>query len=484
MPDEATSDALPNSRLPELAGWGHRVLPRAVTLCLLGAALAAALWPYRARFDSFGLVVDDFMFVYEGRNWASTWESLAKPHNVHLCPAFRLFTGAVVSLAERTTDLARVLLPPSIAVLCIVLLAVYVFLEQEIGSAAVALAGTAAMGFTSILWDTVGFYASTQALWSFLFVVLALIAARRYRRSGGIIALGLAIVSSLLAPCWWTGGILAGPVAALYLLLPADATGRRHRWAAMLPIVATSLYVIAVVTTGLWTPTARKFDVVSTATRLLRGTVETLVLKNIGVQLQPWSIEKWFVFGMLIAAVLVWWCLRAFRRSIVALAGFLWLANYVLVYGHQDPNIVDEGGRYHVVAQFALVLLGCAGFRPSPDSFGRLTGREATIVLVFGMMFWCLHREAIVRGNESFHAPRQAMQLGQLELIADDARQHEIGLDLLREAFGPWKIDGTPVDFDGFTLLEDRIPAETRASPRPSAETVRARLEARFEMVE
>src|SRR5205085_321171 len=48
--------------------------------------------------------------------------------------------------------------------------------------------------------------------------LLALLAAQRWRQTGSGLALAMSAVWSLLAPCWFASGILAGPLCALYLL--------------------------------------------------------------------------------------------------------------------------------------------------------------------------------------------------------------------------------------------------------------------------
>lgn len=456
-------------------------LPRGVTTLLLAALLVAAALLYRGRFVQHDLLADDFQFVTPAQSWSGTWESLATPHSVHFCPLFRLLTGAVVSLASRPSELRLVLVPPTLAVFFLMLVAVYAFLERETETPLAGLLGVIVMGFSSNLGDTVAWYSSSQAQWSFLFLVLTLLAAQRYRMAGGVLALGAVAVLSLLAPCWWTMGVVAGPTAGLYLYATVAGTRMRRMMIAVVPLIATIAYLTLVVLLELWGSAVQRFQLVPTLYQVLRGTVETLVLRNGGIALDPWSLEKWLVYSIIVSAVAIWWFLRGSRRQLLWLGIGLWLMSYGIVYGYSEAYGADRGGRYQIASQFALILFICGGLKTPASSGGRLTLRDALVVVALGTLFWLTHHRAIAQKLELQRSPFQAMQLGQLELIADAARREGIGLDVLREAIGPFKIQGAHPGFDGLTLVEKSIPPTTDPDRSLSVAEVRQRIKVLLE---
>lgn len=102
--------------------------------------------------------------------------------------------------------------------------------------------------------------------------------------------------------------------------------------------------------------------------------------------------------------------------------------------------------------------------------------RDTLIVVLCATLFWCTHRYSVALTLEPQRFPMQAMQLGQLELILAEARRQGIGMDLLREAIGPFRIEGSLVNFDGLSLLEASLPATTPAGEQMSSSALRARI--------
>ncbi len=452
------------------------VLPRGAVTVLVAVLLLAAVFPYQGRFRQYDLLIDDFLYVEKSRDWPSTWQSLAEPHSVHLCPLFRLLTGFAVSFAAQPSQLRLVLVPPTVAVFCLLLLAVYAFLERETESPLSGLIGMIVLGFSSILRDTVAWHSSSQAQWSVLFVVLNLLAAQSYRIKRGGWRLMPVAVLALLAPCWWSIGIIAGPAAALYLILTLPGPLAARLRVAVLPVTATLLYLAAYFWIGAGRVAPARFQGLGALYEALRGTIETMVLRNCGLELDPWTFGKWMVYELIVSVIAFWWFWRGARRQLSWLGISIWIMSYGLIYGYSEAYGIHHSGRYQVAAQLALVLFLCGGLRNNSRPDLRLTIRELLVVLLFGSLFWSLHSGAISQGLEPQRARFQAMQLGHLELMADEARRNGIGMDLLRSAMGPFPIDGAPDDFDGLILIENSLPATTEPGRRESVDAVRQRM--------
>ena len=445
---------------------------RVVTLVSL---VIASVLLYRKRFLYYDLQEDDFTFAYAARTWQTTWESVTVPFLVHFCPLFRLLTGLLVSLASRPAELRVVFVPPMVAVLCLLLISVYAFLERETGRPLAGMLGVILFGLSSNLADTFAWYGSSGAQWSVLFLILTLLSASLYQTSGSGWALLSTYVLSFLAPCWWTIGILAGPSAAIYLLLRGGPSTRSLR-AAVIPILGSLSYFVPVVVLGYWTGASGRFQWLPTIGNTFRGVSEVLVLRNCGLAVDPWSMGKCLVYLLGTLVVATWWFIRGSQRSLMLLGISLCLMSYIIVYGYAQAYNVDRSGRYQLVAQFGLALFIAGGLRKGDMAERGMSVRDTLIVVLCATLFWCTHRYSVALTLEPQRFPMQAMQLGQLELILAEARRQGIGMDLLREAIGPFRIEGSLVNFDGLSLLEASLPATTPAGEQMSSSALRARI--------
>ena len=186
------------------------------------------------------LYSDDFAYVSASRTLGRTIENLFVPHNTHIVPAWRVLTWALVEWAGSLEKLPEVLAEASYGILAAVMLLTGRFVARETGRTGVGLAAMAAVGTTSVMASSACWYSAGQTLWAGFGILATLWYAQRWRRSPQPAALALAAISAMLAGWFWTIGHIAGPAAAVYLILDGR---RRCRLAAAVPVAATVLAV-------------------------------------------------------------------------------------------------------------------------------------------------------------------------------------------------------------------------------------------------
>src|SRR5205807_1011957 len=92
------------------------------------------------------------------------------------------------------------------------------FVRRELGHPLYGLVAATLFGVTSTYQQAGYWFASSFSVLSLLFVLLGLLAAQSWRRTGRGLHLDLAVLWCLAAPAWFASGVLAGPLCCLYLL--------------------------------------------------------------------------------------------------------------------------------------------------------------------------------------------------------------------------------------------------------------------------
>ena len=260
------------------------------------------------------LYSDDFAYVSASRTLGRTIENLFVPHNTHIVPAWRVLTWALVEWAGSLEKLPEVLAEASYGILAAVMLLTGRFVARETGRTGVGLAAMAAVGTTSVMASSACWYSAGQTLWAGFGILATLWYAQRWRRSPQLAALALAAISAMLAGWFWTIGHIAGPAAAVYLILDGR---RRCRLAAVVPVAATVLAVALGMSLG-----GGKIDstvsfhgrTTGEAAKPVEGLLHTaqaipenLVLGNLGLKAQTTQTQ-----GMVLTVVLlgVWFIPR------------------------------------------------------------------------------------------------------------------------------------------------------------------------------
>jgi hypothetical protein len=458
------------------------------------------------------LVQDDFQILSQSWTWERTWANLWVPQNEHAMPLGRLLTFAVVSLAGRPTALpfAAVLVGPLSLLLGLPL--VYRFVHRELGHPLYAVVAVVLFGVTAVYQQAVYWFAASFSILALNTLLLGLLAAQRYRRTGKLLDMGLCILWCALSPCWFASGILAGPLCCLYLLprerrilgdtTPTRATIFRRAVLRAAPLLGSALFLsVSLPLTArtimhlqhyenLKTNALDAFQPTGGFLLTCQSIVENLLLGMVGVGGVP---VPWRLVGVVLTLVIVaawrWWRLAPDRRLLLLGLGMIFAA-YMLVYSARARWFIPESGpiapineprwsRYHLLPQLGLTLFICGGlpafrgrwFVLQPDGSltrGQVKGLSTLLVLCFVVQL----PHAIIGANSSFGFASQLEALQRIESVDTCCREHQIGADAAVGSLPPLDIPASMNSVNGWVFL--------RGSPspahRPDAE-IRALLE-------
>lgn len=220
-PTERYLTVLPNGP------WWRRRAPWSSVAALVALILVAPAWMLREELRSFWLFGDDFVYIAEARDGATTLAHLLEPHNAHVVPVFRLWTYLLVTVSGRLANLPNVFAGAAYFGLIAAMLATGHFVAHETGRLAVGLSAMAILGISTVTHPSVTWYSAGQALWAGTAIVATLIAAQSWCARGGNRRLVLVAVGTVIAPTIWSGGLIAGPAAIAYLWIRRGHDARR-----------------------------------------------------------------------------------------------------------------------------------------------------------------------------------------------------------------------------------------------------------------
>jgi hypothetical protein len=398
-----------------------------VQVVLLGglACLAAlAVHSYPLTYPI--LNCDDFQILIRSWTWSATQASLWQPANEHAMPLGRLTTWVVVQLAGRPTGLPGVTALQGPLAMVVGMWLVYLFVRRELGHPLYGLIALVLFGVSSTYEQAVNWFAASFSVLALDTIVLALLAAQRWRLTGRRRYLAWTVFWVVLAPTWFASGILAGPLCALYLLLPEEGGGAlppqddhppapaRRRLVvsallALVPLMGTVVFLA--VSLPLTAKTIMHLEHYGNKTALEalhpdigllyteRALVDNLVPGLCGIGGVTCPIE-WVPIALvaLASAALGWW-LRAPRRRLLLLGLGMILSSYLLVYTARSEWEYDwmrEWTRYNLLPHLGLVLFVCGGLprwldRGRLHADGRLSGRQALAVIVLAALLLVCH---------------------------------------------------------------------------------------------
>jgi hypothetical protein len=458
--------------------------PRAVA-ALATVACLASLALYAPILWRPVLMQDDFQILEQSWTWERTRAGLWMPQNEHAMPLGRLLTWGLVCLAGRQTAVpfACALVGP--LALAVGVLLTFAFVSRERGHPLPGLVAMTLFGVTCVYQQAIFWFAASFSVLALDTLLLALLAAQRWRRSGGILFLGLTLLATALAPSWFASGILVGPLVALYLLpwgtkevktwrpwlgMAAAAVGSGLFLAISLPRTVEAILHLEHYQgkTALET-----FDVAAGAVSTCRSVVDNLLpglfgVGGLGVSL-PLPAACVVLAGLV--AVGVWWWRRARERRLLLLGLGLVGCSYLLVYSARAFLPYEEmtglaWTRYHLQPQLGLALFVAGGLRRTAE--GTLTRRQvvwvaALIAVCFGMQ---LPRGVLGRFRPD---AQQEELLRRIEEVDARCREHHIGADDARQALPPLDLSAWVSKVNGWTFLW----GSPEPRPRPAAEVRR-----------
>lgn len=460
------------------------------------------------------LIQDDTQILARSITWQTTWDNLWQPSNEHVMPWGRITTWLLIQLAGGATNLPYVAGLQGLLALLGGMVLTYFLVRRELGHPVYGLIALVFFGVSTVYQQAVYWFAASFAVLALDTLLLALLAAQRWRQTGRTRHLLLCVLWCFLAPGWFASGILAGPMCCLYLLWAREPTPANWtKWIlakgiSCLPLLGSLLFLLLGLPRNLDRIMHLEHYGDRTAAEAFRpwygllysanSLVENLVLGVVGLGgiTLLWPIIVW---GLLALAVLAGWWWRGVRehRLMVVGAGLI-LSSYWLIYsaraewGYEGVMTRPHWSRYHLLPQLGLTLFLCAGLpRWQWESSALLSGRQMRWLLALVAVLFLLQlprgllthwprqmsfeeQMAIVRNDprkwlqmtwEDFQNPSsQKAQLVVLQIIEDNdtlCRQHRISAATAREALGWLQVPlGAPSE-NGWNLLrgsDDPLP--------------------------
>lgn len=465
---------MPSPPSPHLSRWGVRGVVAVLCLASLSLHLTSLFRPQ--------LLYDDFDIIRASWTWSETVSNLWQPMNEHSWPLTRLTTSAVVEASGHRQSWLPLLaaIPPRLALLGALLLT-FRFATRHTGSQVAGVAGMVAFGITAAYQEALYWYAAHPPLWCVCCALLALTSADRWLASGRWWRLAEVGLWAFVAPCWFAGGVIVGPLVGLYLALS------RRRWATLVPFAGAVLFLFfswAFAGDKINRPhhfegksVLQSLDPVTGAGMSARAVVDQIAVAAVGVYRVALPIPVVAVVLPLLVAIAVWWWRRAVdRRLVLAGAGFI-LGSDLLIYSARGEwsyaEQLKDWSRYNVFPWFGLMLMVVGGARwPA----GTLTRRQAAVGLGVAAVLFCVQLPRGMRGS-AWIDPAQPAMLRRLETLDRACREHRISATAARQALSPltteyWLVQGTDDSRNCLELLW--------GSPAPephSVEEVRRLLE-------
>ena len=472
--------------------------------------LAAAAWLMADEVNSFALNDDDFTFIAHSRDWPTTRENLLTPNATHIVPVFRLWTWALVATSGGLSNGQRIFGAASYLALAMTAGAVGLLVKEETGQTALGLAAVTVLGVSSVTLPTATWYAAGQTLWAGFGIVVTILLARAWSINGGGWRLGLMALAAFAPAAVWTGGLLAGPAALVYLRVK-KSSGRGGALLVLAGTTALGLLLILFLARGTINQTSLIWErhselwprPVQAVLHVAQAIAESLVFGNLGLDVVTTPFQA--VLLVLGLASLWSWSRGGPGRinPLEAAGATIVVGSYLLVYffrGNLAYSTLRPVVWYNAIPQVGTTLFAAgwwAGLRPADPR--PMTRRDAlavsTLVVTTALMqaprveryfiaqmppmtpteaklflIPAAQRDRAIFLN-ALHRDQQARALARLDKVRSLAVRHKIGRQALHDAFGRLKIPGLhahaglPDAFDLLSLPRDGLSVPAQATP-------------------
>ena len=482
---------------PDLASAPRALGVGVVAWLICFACMALYLYPLLCP----ELVQDDFQILVRGATWRRTIDNLWVPQNEHAMPLGRLLTYILMRIGGRATLLPWTAGLVGPVALLAALPLVYLLVRRERSQPFYGLLAAALFGVTSVYQQAVYWFAASFSVLALDTMLLALLAAQRWRQTGRSRWLVLSALACGLAPGWFASGVLAGPLCALYLLratcdVRRAACGVRRaacediqqshvarctaHVARFVPLLGTALFLaVSLPLTAAYIrrlehyqgrPFLEAFNPMVGLGYTARSIVDNLLLGVVGVSTVTTPIPLAIVLLLLMAGAAVWWWRQAPERRLLLLGLGMIGSGYLLVYSARsawgyEQMTQPSWSRYHLLPQLGLALF-VAG--------GRFTLRAQLPLLIVVLFLVQLprallgyfvplpgierfargddERQQLIQARETHEAQRPALQ--RVAEMEERCRIHGIPPSVAVEALPPLPMPGwgTP-DANGWLLL-------------------------------
>ncbi|WP_435009136.1 hypothetical protein P12x_000385 [Tundrisphaera lichenicola] len=397
---------------------------------------------------------------------------LFRPFNEHMAPLFEAVTWTAWSLAgRRIANAPMALVLASFVPFAATLGLLGRVIRRELGSASTSLAAVAVMALASADGEVVNWYSASSFTWASAATLLAWLGAlescrapdrRRLARWLFVSALG-----TFAAPAFCAIGLLAGPLAALRMVLDDRAGRHRRMLGALVPISGTIAYLALcecfryrdVLATGL-----RQSVGVSTAIwNIGRAPVDILLPGLVGIRnldpIFPDSIEL-SLCAILMLGLLAWAIVSRSHRGLILGGLALIVGGYAATYGVRtlpDPRRVIIVQRYHLFPQLGLVLLITPAIRAGLRRFdGRPVAMMAGVNALALVMLWA-HLPQVKEHLRFFRFPEQPPTIAALDRLEAACRSRGITRDQILKALDPIRPTWVPSDGNALEMLSPSV---------------------------
>ena len=207
-------------------------------------------------------------------------------------------------------------------------------------------------------------------------IVATLIALEGWLLRGGVWRLALAAVCGIAAPLIWSGGLLAGPAAAVFLWTRGKPRNRRAAVAIVVLTGSLAGLLARSVNREIEQATElgrRRYGMVEKATQAVRSTAiaipEVLVLRNLGIDAELTGSQ-----GVVFCFALGWLWLRTGwgRASRLEAAGAaIVVGSYLMVYyfrGYMPYEDMRPVGWYHGIPEIGAVMFAAGWWSRCRDA--------------------------------------------------------------------------------------------------------------------
>ncbi len=435
---------------------------------------------------------DDFQILVQSLSWPAAWANLWVPANEHAMPLGRLSTWVLLELAGRQTLYPAVLSLQGPLALLAALALVYRFVERELGQPFHGLLAMILFGITSVYHQAIAWYAASFQVLSLDMMLLALLAAQSWVRTGRWRWLVLCAFWNALAPAWFAIGVLGGPLCCLYLWPSGDedappVRGRLRLLAAALPSLGTVAFLLVslpktyeqILHTAHYgsRTAASSFDPLVGLLYTCRSLVDNLLLGVFGISGVACPVILVPVVLLLLVAAMAWWCWRTPAPRFVSLGTGLILLSYLLVYSARAHWYYDRvmyytnWGRYHLLPQLGLALLVCSGLQGREkqwlvsDRGNGMTRRQVRFAAGLIAVLFLVQLPRGVIGNVCYD-PDQQVVLRRIEEVDAFCHAQRLSAQAARDVLGLLAVPGCNEDDNGWDLLR----GSTDSRPRSLAE--------------
>ena len=387
------------------------------------------------------LLYDDFGIVLSSWTWERTYSNLWTPVNEHSWPLTRLATYGIIQLAGRPTFFPLTAVAFSHLLQLVVMALTYRFIHRERGHPFFGLIAMAVFGISAAYQEAIDWYAASPAMAALAFGLMALLAAQRWERTRSRWALILSAFCCALAPGWFAGGILIGPLCTIYLI--GRGSVAKSWLPSLMPLLGSTAYLSVmlphsgnvILNTDHYNghSAIQAFSFTSAVENTGRALVDSVLLGSLGVFHCPMPGAIVIAGLVFLAIVWVWRWNRAGDRRLMILGMAFILFNYLLIFGARAnwpyAEQLSTWTRYNVFPQLgiAFVVSGALGPRGTMPASGLSIPqiRAIKILILFLFVSQC------PRGwfNGPMPLPKQMEILRKVESMDRRCIEHHISAD-------------------------------------------------------